>query len=58
MSALERLWRPRDGGVGSREYRVPIGLSIADPAHPGMLDVVGFGTAAPQRISDFAQGAL
>lgn len=58
MSALERLWRPRDGGVGSREYRVPIGLSIADPAHPGMLDVVGFDTAALQRISDFAQGAL
>jgi len=58
MSALERLWRPRDGGVGSREYRVPIGLSIADPAHPGMLDVVGFGTAAPQHISDLAQGAL
>jgi hypothetical protein len=58
MSALERLWRRRDGGVESREYRVPIGLSIADPAHPGMLDVVGFGAAAPQRISDFAQGAL
>ena len=57
MSALERLWRPRDGGVGSREYRVPVGLSIADPTL-GMLDVVGFDTAAPQRISDFAQGAL
>jgi hypothetical protein len=39
-------------------YRVPIGLSIADPSHPEMLDVVGFGTAAPQRISDFAHGAL
>jgi hypothetical protein len=39
-------------------YRVPIGLSIADPSHPGMFDVVGFGTAAPQRISDFAHGAL
>ena len=57
MSALERLWRRRDGGVGSREYRVPVGLSIADPTL-GMLDVVGFDTAAPQRISDFAQGAL
>ena len=58
MSALERLWRPRDVGVGSRVYRVPIGLSIADPSHPEMLDVGGFGTAAPQRISDFAHGAL
>jgi 60 kDa SS-A/Ro ribonucleoprotein len=34
------------------------GFSIADPADPGMLDVVGFDTAAPQLISDFARGAL
>jgi 60 kDa SS-A/Ro ribonucleoprotein len=34
------------------------GFSIADPADPGMLDVVGFDTATPQLISDFAQGAL
>ena len=33
-------------------------FSIADPADPGMLDVVGFDTATPQLISDFAQGAL
>ena len=34
------------------------GFSIADPADPGMLDVVGFYTATPQLISDFARGAL
>jgi 60 kDa SS-A/Ro ribonucleoprotein len=34
------------------------GFSIADPADPGMLDVVGFDTATPQLISDFAQGVL
>ena len=30
------------------------GFSIADPNDPGMLDVVGFDTATPQLISDFA----
>jgi 60 kDa SS-A/Ro ribonucleoprotein len=34
------------------------GFTIADPADPGMLDVVGFDTATPQLISDFAAGAL
>jgi 60 kDa SS-A/Ro ribonucleoprotein len=34
------------------------GFSLADPADPGMLDVVGFDTATPQLISDFARGAL
>jgi 60 kDa SS-A/Ro ribonucleoprotein len=34
------------------------GFSIADPADAGMLDVVGFDTATPQLISDFARGAL
>jgi 60 kDa SS-A/Ro ribonucleoprotein len=33
-------------------------FSIADPNDPGMLDVVGFDTAAPQLISDSARGAL
>ena len=33
-------------------------FSIADPNDPGMLDVVGFDTATPQLISDFARGAL
>jgi 60 kDa SS-A/Ro ribonucleoprotein len=34
------------------------GFSIADPADQGMLDIVGFDTATPQLISDFARGAL
>lgn len=34
------------------------GFSVADPADPGMLDVVGFDTAAPQLISDFGAGLL
>jgi 60 kDa SS-A/Ro ribonucleoprotein len=34
------------------------GFSIADPNDPGMLDVVGFDTATPQLVSDFARGAL
>jgi 60 kDa SS-A/Ro ribonucleoprotein len=33
-------------------------FSIADPHDPGMLDVVGFDTATPQLVSDFARGAL
>lgn len=31
-------------------------FSIADPADAGMLDVVGFDTATPQLLSDFAAG--
>jgi 60 kDa SS-A/Ro ribonucleoprotein len=34
------------------------GFSVADPTDPGMLDVVGFDTATPQLISDFARGVL
>jgi 60 kDa SS-A/Ro ribonucleoprotein len=34
------------------------GFSIADPDDPGMLDVVGFDTATPQLISEFARGAV
>jgi 60 kDa SS-A/Ro ribonucleoprotein len=30
-------------------------FTIADPADPGMLDVVGFDTAAPQVMADFAR---
>jgi 60 kDa SS-A/Ro ribonucleoprotein len=33
-------------------------FSIADPADPGMLDVVGFDTATPQLLSDFAHGSI
>jgi 60 kDa SS-A/Ro ribonucleoprotein len=31
------------------------GFSIADPNDAGMMDVVGFDTAAPQVIGDFAR---
>lgn len=34
------------------------GFSIADPNDAGMLDVVGFDSAAPQLISDFARGQI
>ena len=34
------------------------GFTIADPNDAGMLDVVGFDTAAPTVISDFVAGRL
>ncbi len=34
------------------------GFSIADPNDAGMMDVVGFDSAAPQVISDFARGQI
>ena len=34
------------------------GFSIADPNDQGMLDVVGFDTATPQLISQYARGAV
>jgi 60 kDa SS-A/Ro ribonucleoprotein len=34
------------------------GFSIADPADPGMLDVVGFDAATPQVMADFAAGRV
>ena len=33
-----------------------VSFTIADPADGGMLDVVGFDTAAPQVMADFARG--
>lgn len=33
-------------------------FTIADPNDPGMLDVVGFDTASPALIADFARGNL
>jgi 60 kDa SS-A/Ro ribonucleoprotein len=51
----------RASGIDARLVTVGMvsnGFSIADPADPGMLDVVGFDTATPQLISDFARGAL
>lgn len=34
------------------------GFTIADPSDAGMLDVVGFDTAAPNLIADFCRGEL
>ena len=34
------------------------GFTIADPRDRGMLDVIGFDTATPQLISDFARRAI
>jgi 60 kDa SS-A/Ro ribonucleoprotein len=51
----------RASGIDARLVVVGMvsnGFSIADPADQGMLDVVGFDTATPQLISDFARGAL
>ena len=33
-------------------------FSIADPNDPGQLDIVGFDTATPRLVSDFARGVL
>jgi len=51
----------RASGIDARLVVVGMvsnGFSIADPADRGMLDVVGFDTAMPQLISDFARGTL
>ena len=51
----------RSSGIDARLVVVGMvsnGFSIADPTDQGMLDVVGFDTATPQLISDFARGAL
>jgi 60 kDa SS-A/Ro ribonucleoprotein len=51
----------RASGIDARLVVVGMvsnGFSIADPNDPGMLDVVGFDTATPQLIGDFARGAL
>ena len=51
----------RASGIDARLVVVGMvsnGFSIADPSDAGMLDVVGFDTATPQLISDFARGVL
>jgi len=51
----------RASGIDARLVVVGMvsnGFSIADPNDPGMLDVVGFDTATPQLVSDFARGVL
>ncbi|HXU81631.1 MAG TPA: TROVE domain-containing protein [Polyangia bacterium] len=48
-------------GIGARLVVVGMvsnGFSIAEPKDGGMLDVVGFDTAAPAVIADFARAAL
>ena len=51
----------RASGIDARLVVVGMvsnGFTIADPHDAGMLDVVGFDTATPQLVSDFARGAL
>jgi 60 kDa SS-A/Ro ribonucleoprotein len=51
----------RASGIDARLVVVGMvsnGFSIADPDDPGMLDVVGFDTATPELISQFARGAV
>jgi 60 kDa SS-A/Ro ribonucleoprotein len=51
----------RASGIEARLVTVGMvsnGFSIADPNDPLQLDVVGFDTATPQLIADFATGAL
>jgi 60 kDa SS-A/Ro ribonucleoprotein len=51
----------RASGIDARLVVVGMvsnGFSSADPADPGMLDVVGFDTATPQLISEFVKGSL
>ncbi|MDQ1392667.1 MAG: 60 kDa SS-A/Ro ribonucleoprotein [Acidimicrobiaceae bacterium] len=55
-----RRYRERTG-IAARLIVVGMvsnGFSIADPNDPGMLDVVGFDTAAPQVMADFAAGRV
>jgi 60 kDa SS-A/Ro ribonucleoprotein len=51
----------RASGIDARLVTVGLvsnGFTIADPNDPGQLDVVGFDTATPELIADFARGAL
>lgn len=59
---VEELRRYRQqSGIDAKLIVVGItstGFSIADPKDPGMLDVVGFDSAAPKLISDFGAGRI
>jgi len=71
LHGLRDLGRPRAPGAGAARvprahgHRHPAGgdrdgsngFSIADPADPGMLDVVGFDAATPAVVARFARGA-
>jgi 60 kDa SS-A/Ro ribonucleoprotein len=51
----------RASGIDARLVVVGMvsnGFTIADPHDAGMLDVVGFDSATPQLVSDFARGAI
>jgi 60 kDa SS-A/Ro ribonucleoprotein len=51
----------RASGIDARLVVVGMvsnGFTIADPYDAGMLDVVGFDSATPQLVSDFARGAI
>lgn len=51
----------RASGIDARLVVVGMvsnGFSIADPGDGGMLDVVGFDTATPQLLADFARRAV
>lgn len=55
-----RAYRERSG-IDARLIVVGMvsnGFTIADPGDPGMLDVVGFDTATPVVVADFAGGSL
>jgi 60 kDa SS-A/Ro ribonucleoprotein len=68
----ETWWGDVDPAQALQEYRASSGVdarlvvvgmvasafSISDPGDPGQLDVVGFDTATPQLIADFARGTL
>jgi 60 kDa SS-A/Ro ribonucleoprotein len=58
----EALRRYRDAtGIAAKLVVVGLtstGFTIADPADGGMLDVVGFDSAAPALIGDFVAGRL
>ena len=56
VQALERY--RRETGIPAKLVVVGMtatGFSIADPNDAGMLDVVGFDTATPELVSDFAR---
>jgi 60 kDa SS-A/Ro ribonucleoprotein len=59
---IQALWEyRRKTGINAKLVVVGMvsnGFTIADPNDPGMLDVVGFDTSAPQVMSDFIRGVI
>lgn len=56
--ALQQYRRKRPGARLAVIAMTATNFSIADPKDSGMLDVVGFDTATPQILSEFAKGAI